>query len=57
MATAKKAPARKAVATNKVSPAAQTRAPKGTVWEYIKKNSLQDKLKRPILNADAKIKP
>jgi chromatin remodeling complex protein RSC6 len=26
------------------------------VWEYIKKNGLQDKLKRTMINADAKLK-
>ncbi len=26
------------------------------VWEYIKKNSLQDKAKRTMINADAKLK-
>ena len=26
------------------------------VWEYIKKNSLQDKVKRTMINADAKLK-
>ena len=56
-APAKKAPARKAGATKKASAPAKTRAPKGKVWEYIKKNSLQDKAKRPMINADAKIRP
>ena len=27
-----------------------------TVWEYIKKNGLQDKAKRTMINADAKLK-
>jgi chromatin remodeling complex protein RSC6 len=26
------------------------------VWEYIKKNGLQDKVKRTMINADAKLK-
>ena len=26
------------------------------VWEYIKKNNLQDKVKRTMINADAKLK-
>jgi chromatin remodeling complex protein RSC6 len=26
------------------------------VWEYIKKNSLQDKAKKTMINADAKLK-
>ena len=26
------------------------------VWEYIKKNSLQDKVKRTMINADAKLR-
>jgi chromatin remodeling complex protein RSC6 len=26
------------------------------VWEYIKKNDLQDKVKRTMINADAKLK-
>jgi chromatin remodeling complex protein RSC6 len=26
------------------------------VWEYIKKNNLQDKAKRTMINADAKLK-
>ena len=26
------------------------------VWEYIKKNGLQDKIKRTMINADAKLK-
>ena len=26
------------------------------MWEYIKKNGLQDKLKRTMINADAKLK-
>ncbi len=109
MATAKKAPAKKAVAkkapakkvvapkppTKKVAakkaaaapakkPAAKKRAPSAAfmkpmtpsaalaavigdkplprtevtrkVWEYIKKNSLQDKAKKTMINADAKLK-
>ena len=109
MATAKKAPAKKAVAkkapakkvvapkppTKKVAvkktaaapakkPAAKKRAPSAAfmkpmtpsaalaavigdkplprtevtrkLWEYIKKNSLQDKAKRTMINADAKLK-
>ena len=27
------------------------------IWTYIKKNKLQDKVKRTVINADAKMKP
>jgi len=56
-APAKRAAARKAPAAKKTSVAAKTRAPKRKVWEYIKKNNLQDKARRPTINADARTKP
>lgn len=101
MATAKKAPAKKAAkkapaksatvrpvskkaATKKAAPAAKKRSPNAAfmkamtpsaalaaiigdkamprtevtkkVWEYIKKHGLQDKAKRTMINADAKLK-
>ena len=56
-APAKKASARKQAATKKASAPAKTRAPKGKEWEYIKKNSLQDSVKRTMINADARTKP
>jgi hypothetical protein len=56
-APARKAPARKSASAKQPGTAAKTRAPKGKVREYIKKNSLQDKAKRPMINADAKIRP
>ncbi len=84
MATAKKAPAKKAASAEKAAaPAAKKRAPSAAfmkamtpspalaavigdkplprtevtkkVWEYIKKNNLQDKDKRTMINADAKL--
>jgi hypothetical protein len=53
-ALAKKVPARKSAPAKQPGTAAKTRAPKGKVWEYIKKNSLQDKAKRTMINADAR---
>jgi upstream activation factor subunit UAF30 len=35
--------------------AAASTVGKKKVWDYIKKNSLQDKAKRPLINADAKL--
>jgi hypothetical protein len=57
LAPAKKAPARKMAPAKTASVAAKTRSPKGKVWEYIKKNDLQDKAKRPAINPDARTKP
>ena len=88
MATAKKAPAKKAApakktAAKKAAPAKKAASAKSAapakkpspalaavigdkplprtevtkkVWEYIKKNNLQDKVKRTMINADAKLK-
>jgi hypothetical protein len=56
-ALAKKAPTRKTAPAKAANVAAKTRAPKGKVWEYIKKNGLQDRAKRTMINADAKTKP
>ena len=84
MATAKKAPAKKAAAPVTKAAPAKKRTPSAAfmkpltpsaalaavigdkpmprtevtkkVWEYIKKNNLQDKLQRTFINADAKLK-
>ena len=70
-ATAKKAPAKKrtpnAAFMRAMTPSAALAAVIGDksiprtevtkkVWEYIKKNNLQDKAKRTMINADAKLK-
>lgn len=63
----KAAPAKKVVSAKKVvakkikdpdvsAKAPTTAAKSRNVWDYIKKNTLQDNIKRPIVNADAKLK-
>ena len=71
MATAKKAPAKKrtpsAAFMKPLTPSAALAGIIGSaalprtevtkkVWEYIKKNGLQDKAKKTLINADAKLK-
>lgn len=51
MATAKKGPVTRAPA--KKAPA-KKRSTKGGVWQYINKNSLQDRVKKTTINADVK---
>ncbi len=56
-APAQKAPATKSAAAKKVSAPAKTRSRKSKVWDYIRKNTLQDKAKRTMINADTRSKP
>jgi len=51
------APARKLAAASRANAPAKTRSRKSKVWEYIRKNTLQDKAKRTMINADSKSKP